>query len=188
MTHTSRKWANCRSARPSWDAGRRWLPCRARDSQDKKRSIFRKIRPDHKHRRCNYRGPSDKAKIERLRHETINADSYTKRAAGRRCCNASATKYASWPGAVDNASTCAPPFAGPSPGRGGRLRHPCPSDIRAAPLVGYPSRTHLNLLPRPIAVSHQIHTCTPNSSNKFTTICGSNILKVDCAQWRIPHV
>ena len=29
MTHISRKWGNCRSARPSWDAGRRWLPCRA---------------------------------------------------------------------------------------------------------------------------------------------------------------
>jgi hypothetical protein len=31
----------------------------------------------------NYRGPSDKAKIERLRHEKINPDPHTKRAAGR---------------------------------------------------------------------------------------------------------
>jgi hypothetical protein len=31
----------------------------------------------------NYRAPSDKAKIERLRHEKINPDPYTKRTAGR---------------------------------------------------------------------------------------------------------
>ena len=46
-----------------------------------------------------------------------------------------------------------------SRGRGGRLRQPCPSDIRAELLVGYLSR-HLNLLPRLIAMSHQIQTYT----------------------------
>ena len=53
------------------------------DSQDKKRSIFRKIRPDCTRRRDKLQSPSDKEKIERLRHEKINADSYTKRTAGR---------------------------------------------------------------------------------------------------------
>jgi hypothetical protein len=41
------------------------------------------IRPDRTHRRGKLQSPSDKEKIERLRHEKINADPYAKRIAGR---------------------------------------------------------------------------------------------------------
>jgi hypothetical protein len=59
VTHTSHRWGNYRSARPSWDAGRRWLPCRVWHSQDKKRSIFRKIHPERTHRSGKLQSPSD---------------------------------------------------------------------------------------------------------------------------------
>ncbi len=46
-----------------------------------------------------------------------------------------------------------------SPGRGGRLRHPCPSPF-APRTSSDPPAPILNLLPRPIAMSHPIHTYT----------------------------
>ena len=52
------------------------------DSHDKKRSIFRNIRPECTHRRGILHRLRTK-KPERLRYETINPDTYAKRTAGR---------------------------------------------------------------------------------------------------------
>jgi len=45
-------------------------------------------------------------------------------------------------------------------GCGGRLRHQCPSAIRAEPFVGTVPRAALESFTEPIAMFHQIHTYT----------------------------
>jgi len=82
VTHTSRKWANYRSARPSWDAGRRWLRCRAGTRKTRNGESFGKYAQSVLTDDVNYRGPSDE-KTERVRYEKINPHTYAKRTAGR---------------------------------------------------------------------------------------------------------
>jgi hypothetical protein len=57
-------------------------PFRVGDSHDKKRSIFRNIRPECTHRRGKLHRLRT-IKTERLRYETINPDPYAKRIARR---------------------------------------------------------------------------------------------------------
>ncbi len=107
----------------------------------------------------NYRGPSDKAKIERLRHEKINADSYTKRTAGRVAATpALQNKPVGLPSCTTQAHARRPleyPHLAVASAYGTRARTPFAprtSSDTPAPI--------LNLLPRPIAMSHPIHTYT----------------------------
>jgi len=66
-----------------WTRNASWISCRVWRSHDKKRSIFRKIRPDCTRRRDKLQSPSDKQKYKDYGDEKINADPYTKRTAGR---------------------------------------------------------------------------------------------------------
>ena len=128
-------------------------------SQDKKRLVFRKIRPDRTQSRGKLQSPSDKEKIERLRDEKINADSYTKRTAGR---------VAATPALQNTPVGLAPCTTQPDARR--PLEYP-----HLAVASAYSTRTSppfapvlrrnrpapvLNPLPRPIAMSHPIHTYT----------------------------
>jgi hypothetical protein len=67
----------------SWDAGRRWLPCRAGIRKTRNGESFGKYGQTVLTDNVNYRRSFGQGKIERLRHEKINPDPYTKRAAGR---------------------------------------------------------------------------------------------------------
>ena len=76
----------------SWDAGRRWLPCRAGIRNTRNGESFGKYAQTVLTDDVSYRGPSDKAKIERLRHEKIKTDPLHKARCRPCCCDASATK------------------------------------------------------------------------------------------------
>ena len=67
------------------------------------------------------------------------------------------------------------------------LTAPMPVDIRAEPFVGYLPRRTLNLLPRPIAMSHQIHTYTELQQQIHDDLRIQHPEWV-AAKWRIPHV
>jgi hypothetical protein len=87
---------------------------------------------------------------------------------------------------VHNASTCAPPFGVPSHGRGGRLRHPCPSAIRAEPFVGYLSRRSKSFTEADCHVSSNPHVHrTPATDSRRSANPTS---RMGQAKWRIPQV
>ena len=128
------------------------------DSQDKKRSVFRKIRPDRNHRRCKLQVLRT-SKIERLRHEKINPDPYTKRTAGR---VAATPALQNTPVGLASCTT-QPDARRPLdyltwPWRA--LTAPVPVRHSRRALRRIPPAPILNLLPRPIAMSHPIHTYT----------------------------
>ena len=62
MTQISRKWGNCRSARPIRHAGRRWLPCRAGIRKTRNGESFGKYGQTGTQSRGKLRSPSDKEK------------------------------------------------------------------------------------------------------------------------------
>jgi hypothetical protein len=142
-------------------------------SQDKKRLVFRKIRPDRTQSRGKLQSPSDKEKIERLRDEKINADSYTKRTAGR---VAATPALQNTPVGLASCTT--------QPDARRPLEYP---HLAVARVYGTdarppfaPSFRRISPAPQLIFYRGQLpcliqSTRTPNSSNRFTTICGSNI-------------
>ena len=147
-------------------------PFRVGDSHDKKRSIFRKIRPERTHRRGKLQSLRTR-KTERLCYEKINCDPYAKRTAGR---------VAATPALQSN------PVGPASRTPQGRARRPLEYPHLAVPRAhgANPRRrfcralcrncpaSHLNLLPSQLPCIIK-STPTPSSSNRFTTICGSNI-------------
>jgi hypothetical protein len=87
---------------------------------------------------------------------------------------------------MHNASTCALPFGVPSPGRGERLRHPCPYAIRAAHFVGYLPRRSKSFTEADCHVSSNPHVHrTPATDSRRSADPTS---RMGQAKWRIPHV
>ena len=107
---------------------------------------------------ANYRGPSGKEKIERLRHEKINADPYTKRIAGRVAATPALQNkpvgLASYTTQPEARRPLEYSYLAVASAYGTDARPPfAPSFRRNRPAP------HLNLIPRPIARSHQIQLC-----------------------------
>jgi len=87
---------------------------------------------------------------------------------------------------MHNASTYATSFGVPSPGRGGRLRRPCPSAIRAESLVGYSPATLKSFTEANCHVSSNPHVYrTPATDPRRSADPTS---RMGQAKWRISHV
>ena len=87
---------------------------------------------------------------------------------------------------MHNASTCALPFGVPSPGRGARLRHRCPSSVRAE-LSWEPSRAALESFTEAnchVSSNPYVHR-TPATDSRGSADPTSRMGR---GKWRIPHV
>ena len=107
----------------------------------------------------NYRVPYTRKKIERLRHEKINADSYTKWTAGRVAATPARQNKRVGPASCTTQGHARCPLEYPHVAVAGDYGTHARPTFTPSPWSDT-SRTHLNLLPRPIAMSHQIHTYT----------------------------
>lgn len=125
-------------------------------------------------------------KIERLRHEKINADSYTKRTAGR---VAATPALQNTPVGLAQCTTqpharcpLEYPHLAVASAYGTHARPPFASSFRRNRPASY-----LNLSPGQLPCLIQ-STRTPNSSDRFTTICGSNIPNGSSQMANLPSV
>jgi hypothetical protein len=117
------------------------------------------MRPDRTHRRCKLQRSFGQGKTERLRHEKINPDPYTKRAAGRvagtPALQNKSVGLASCTTQAHARYSLEYPHLAVASAYGTRARTPfAPSTSSDT------SRADLNLLPGPIAMSDRIHTYT----------------------------
>ena len=129
-------------------------PSRVGDSHNKKRLIFRKIRPERTHRRGKLQSLWTR-KTERLRYEKINPDPYAKRTA----CRVAATP-------AQRSNPVGPAWCTPQAHACLRLEYPHlaipredSSPFLPSPL-SEPSRARLEPFTRTIVMYHQIHTYT----------------------------
>src|SRR5206468_9886669 len=85
-----------------------------------------------------------------------------------------------------NATRRAPPFGVPSPGRGERLRHPCPHPIRAAHFVGYSRAKLKSFTEADCHVSSNPHVYRTSATDSRRSADPTS--RMGQAKWRITHV
>jgi hypothetical protein len=162
VTHISRKWGNCRSARPSWDAGR---PRRRRLLAE---SGIRKTRNGQSFGKYAHTVLTDEVNYRVLRARQKQKDYVMRKLtptltqSGLLAVLLQRQRYKirqlAWRRAQRNQMRAALWSTLTWPWRALTARVPVRRSRHA--LRRIPLAPHLNLLPRPIAMSHPIHTYT----------------------------